>query len=509
MGNNLRPIGSEKLEGMDKIARIMEIARYKENIPTPINEDKSVEYNKVLADGKNYQIIKEKNGYVIKRTLSESTELDYLEPMKNRKYYSSYSQALKRLNLIAKEVNVNEGNERNVNLFYESPEEATKYILKMGGKSETTEQAAPAPAPAPAPSPAPAPAPAPAPVEDELPAPAEDELPVEDDDMGQDDNEPLTLKTIQKLTGKLAQKLRTFQDQATEGEEEMTSKDTKYVINSILSALDLENLDDEDKEEIVTKFEGDDLGGDDMGMEDMGMEEPSGESMSDEELGIGGGTEGEMGEGFDDFETKSKFSDYEDDDFEEIDLKKHFGKHHPKHDIEDEDEFDLEMGEGYRYDDVDDVNPDDVQDDMEIGKDMIDSVFNEEDDIDSNPSRHRARKNTYGMKPHHADHVESMIEGLFTESKVDSILKGYFKIDSKEKQLMEEKKNSQKLIKEDKKQKISKIKSLSESISQEVGATKFLNNNPSAKLVGKTNKKNLVFEMNDEQIRVNTKGEIL
>ena len=84
MGNNLRPIGSEKLEGMDKIARIMEIARYKENIPTPINEDKSVEYNKVLADGKNYQIIKEKNGYVIKRTLSESTELDYLEPMKNR-----------------------------------------------------------------------------------------------------------------------------------------------------------------------------------------------------------------------------------------------------------------------------------------------------------------------------------------------------------------------------------------------------------------------------------------
>ena len=62
MGNNLRPIGSEKLEGMDKIARIMEIARYKENIPTPINEDKSVEYNKVLADGKNYQIVKEKNG---------------------------------------------------------------------------------------------------------------------------------------------------------------------------------------------------------------------------------------------------------------------------------------------------------------------------------------------------------------------------------------------------------------------------------------------------------------
>ena len=40
----LKPIGSEKLDGMDKIRRIMEIARYKENIPTPRNEDKSSEF---------------------------------------------------------------------------------------------------------------------------------------------------------------------------------------------------------------------------------------------------------------------------------------------------------------------------------------------------------------------------------------------------------------------------------------------------------------------------------
>ena len=35
---NIKPIGSEKLEGMDKIKRIMEIARYKENLPQNINE---------------------------------------------------------------------------------------------------------------------------------------------------------------------------------------------------------------------------------------------------------------------------------------------------------------------------------------------------------------------------------------------------------------------------------------------------------------------------------------
>ena len=98
----LKPIGSEKLQGMDKINRILEISRYKENTPQPVNEDKSVEYRKTLSDGNEYQIVKEKNGYVIKKSLNEG--LEYLEPMKNRKYYSSYSQALKRLNLIAKEV---------------------------------------------------------------------------------------------------------------------------------------------------------------------------------------------------------------------------------------------------------------------------------------------------------------------------------------------------------------------------------------------------------------------
>ena len=40
----LRPIGSEKLQGMDKIRRIMEIARFNEVLPQSINENKSTEY---------------------------------------------------------------------------------------------------------------------------------------------------------------------------------------------------------------------------------------------------------------------------------------------------------------------------------------------------------------------------------------------------------------------------------------------------------------------------------
>jgi hypothetical protein len=64
--------------------------------------------------------------------------------------------------------------------------------------------------------------------------------------------EEVTMKSIQKLTGKLAQKIRAF---ASNEENEMTSNDIKYVVNSILSAFDLSMLDEEDREEIMSKFE--------------------------------------------------------------------------------------------------------------------------------------------------------------------------------------------------------------------------------------------------------------
>ena len=183
----LRPIGSEKLQGSDMINRILEISNYKLNIPKPINEDTSVEYKKTLVDGNTYHIVKEKNGYVLKKGLTESVS-EYIEPIKNRKFYPSYSQALKRLNLITKEVNYNQGYDRGISLFESDEEEDKKYILKVGG--EQTEQAqpqqVPVPAPAPAPVPAPSPAPAPAPMGDEMPEPeigGDEDMPDTDEDM--------------------------------------------------------------------------------------------------------------------------------------------------------------------------------------------------------------------------------------------------------------------------------------------------------------------------------------
>ena len=284
---DLRPIGSEKLTGQDKINRIMEIARFKETIPQAINETAKSEYSVNLADGNNYQIVKERQGYIIKKTISES-ETEYIEPMKNRKYYSSYSQAFKRLNLVAGELNRINENEEGLSLYGEQK----KFVLK------TPKAEAPAPPAAP---------PAPMAPPSEPPAVPSPELPPSPmdggEDMGMDDMEPesdvedvdvdidvdsekegdneehVTFKSIQKLTGKLTQKIRTL-----DSEEGMTSEDIKYVINMVISALDLKSLSDEDKEDIMSKFEEDseDMGGEDMGGLDLGGDDMEGEDMTDD-----------------------------------------------------------------------------------------------------------------------------------------------------------------------------------------------------------------------------------
>ena len=149
--SKLKPIGSEKLQGDEKLRRIMEIARYKEVVPNSINETSSVDYQIKLADGNTYEIAKEKSGYVIKKRIDESHS-DYIEPMQNRRHYSSYSSAFKRLNLIAKEVNNLTETTEGISLFTEQK----KYTLKTPTPN-TTEPESSTPPPAPEPSPAPAP----------------------------------------------------------------------------------------------------------------------------------------------------------------------------------------------------------------------------------------------------------------------------------------------------------------------------------------------------------------
>ena len=438
---NLKPIGSEKLTGDQKLKRIMEIARFNEVIPNRINETAKSEYSIGLADGNKYEIVKERQGYIIKKTISES-ETDYIEPMRNRKYYSSYSQAFKRLNLVAGELNRLNENEEGLSLYGEQK----KFTLK------TPKPKMNMPVPAEVPSAPPA---VPTP---ELPPSPIDDMGTEDtgmedtgmedtgmEDTGMEDtgmetevdvedeggsNEQVTFKTIQKLTGKLTQKIRTL-----DSEEGMTSENMKYVINMVLSSFDLNELSEEDREDILSKFEDEteDLGGDDMDGEDL----------------------------TDDSEVEDIQADM---------------------DIPMEGEFE----EGYEYDDVDEVNPDDIFDDEEFEKHRRHSKF----------------------KRRHSDLGNGAIfDSIFGESKVDKVLSKYFEVSKKEivenRQKIAEKKT--KSITEVRRQMKSIVK-LTETIEQELASQKFLEENVDAKVIGKTNKNNLIFENKGKEIKITPEG---
>lgn len=118
--------------------------------------------------------------------------------------------------------------------------------------------------------------------EDELDF-GDDELEMGDEELAMDDEEVEVdseeteeemegfMKPIQKLTGKLGQKLR-------DAGEELGSADIKYVLNSVISAVDLDNLDSEDRDDVLSRFEEDEAV---YGDEEIGDEELA---MDDEEL---------------------------------------------------------------------------------------------------------------------------------------------------------------------------------------------------------------------------------
>jgi hypothetical protein len=86
---------------------------------------------------------------------------------------------------------------------------------------------------------------------------------------------------VQKFAGKLGQELR---DQ----HESMESDDIKYVLNMIISAVDLDKLEDEDIEDIAKKFERDE--------NQDGEEVPSEEPAPEDEVPAEEPVDSELGE---------------------------------------------------------------------------------------------------------------------------------------------------------------------------------------------------------------------
>jgi len=319
---DLRPLGSEKLEGMDKINRIIQLSNYKQpnnnNVErNAIDENSTSEYIIKLTDGFYYGIVKETKGYILKTSV-DSKDWSYMKGITERKYYNSYSQALKRLNIIVSENSRNNGYDYEIPLIGEQAGVKKKFVLKrpkVGGDATTAtpeggDTAAPAPADMGAPAPPPPADMGATPPSDmgmgaptdmgetpptdmgsptdmgmdaptgEPPMEGEEGMEMESPEMGDTEEAvgPTGLKTIQKLTGRLSQKIRSF-----DKDKGLDSQDIKYVLNSIISAIDVAKLDEDDKEDILDKFdqmdeygaeEGGEMdlsGEEDMGMSDMGM----------------------------------------------------------------------------------------------------------------------------------------------------------------------------------------------------------------------------------------------
>jgi hypothetical protein len=151
-----------------------------------------------------------------------------------------------------------------------------------------------------------------------------------DDDMGPKKDGKVSMKLIQKLIGKSAQKIRAYLSK-----DDMNSNDVKYIINSILSSLDLSALDEDDVEEIISRLEGTDEDDD----EDMGFDDEEDIDFGDEEMASPeepvSEPSGEMAETYESY--ADAFSDYmggsysnelmgelgEEDDYDSSDYPKH------------------------------------------------------------------------------------------------------------------------------------------------------------------------------------------
>ena len=260
---------------------------------TTLNESTSLSEIDFIKKGPNgivYGIIRENHNYFIKTTEKTSGTLvsedfEYSGGIKNKydERYHSYAEALKHLNMKFDMLNESYGIEDGTNLF-ESDGVEVKVANSSGVVVKETEVSDPANDEVEEGDgeklldeeledveeqkkvikvDAPAPPPVEAPVEDEVEV---DEFSMEDegedpfadeeggedmgDEEGMEEDGDETTKKIQKYTGKIGQLLRDKDDPDAELD--------KYVINSIISAIDWEEIPDEDVEDIISKIEGED-----------------------------------------------------------------------------------------------------------------------------------------------------------------------------------------------------------------------------------------------------------
>ena len=479
---DLKPIGSEKLPLDKKLQRIMEIANYGMVPKIHTHKTSSLEYNVKAADGNNYGIIRENAKYMI---LKEGKDgYTYLDGLKNNSRYSfnSYSEAFKKLNLLMKPLNETYNGGKQFNLIGEQEEESedTKFVLKQPEvtiKADNEDLD----------------------FDDSISSSFDDSFDDEEiegdtsldiDDSFDDeeiegdvevtDDEDAT-RAIQKLTGKLGQKLRDLP------EPDMTADIIKYVLNSIISAVDLEKLSSDDKDEIVEKFEDEDI-----------------EYTEEGEFNVELSGEEELDLSTDDVDAEIGDLD--------MDLESELAEGAV---MGDDEEIDENLGALAR---------------MAIGaaaagfgERAADRVFNEEtqewEKVTDGVELDEEDTLNFAGNEENTDAIEAVAD-IFNESKVNRTLSKYFKLtpeEKKNKRIQELKKSkslkkmNQNFLNESVKQ--IKLKRLIEtyfsSYEQEIKTKQFLKENATFNFMGKNKRGGLVFKENKNLVEITTTGKVI
>ena len=212
----LKPVGSEKLKGDAKIQRILDLTYYQ--------SDKVLkESSEIVKEAKSgvYGIVKEKDGYYVKKGLNENS-LDYIGGMfmKNKNKFSSYAEALKKMEFLTEQENL---------------QEATKYVLKQP-KSAPLAPAAEEPVALP-------------PEDGSAALPGEEAPPAPEAEGDPND----FMSVLKKDAGELQQNLNKYTEQ-------LESPDYAEIVNQVLSAIDFEAMEDSDKESILDQLGAEEVG---------------------------------------------------------------------------------------------------------------------------------------------------------------------------------------------------------------------------------------------------------
>jgi hypothetical protein len=258
------------------------------------------------------------------------------------------------------------------------------------------------------------------------------------------------IKRIQILVGKLSQKIRSYEE-----EKELSAQNVKYIVNSILSAIDVDVLDEDDLEEIIAKLEGGSDDDDNKEVEDFEMSDEE-ESVEDE-VAPEPPAEPEMGEGYDNI--GDAFKDYMGGAYSNLAMKKMQGE--------------TTEEEVYESDLVDDY--------------------------------HKDRRK--GRKHFQYPDVDAFSHGTFNESSVDKVLSKYFVLNEEEEKTLKAKQDRKtSLVYKQNKENVIK---LSESSEQLDTALDYIRENPRVKMMGRSNKGNLIFKEGINEVKITRRGDII